>query len=294
MNGLSGFLSILNGNLIIELIGAFVLLKLTPVWAFHLRHEKAYKFFMWLLVTIFGLYFLSAVILSCFKIIKQFFESYFFKFAYFESAFSAPQIDNLVKVIRSLWTLFDQNILMAATFAREPTSSLSIIYIVLVCLIVFYFNRHEIWPFDTFKNKLRAAQYKDKRSDNAKAYHEKPDSTIDSMFKDSLIHDALISVTLKNRKVYIGFVIETYIYPNTTTSIKMLVLASGYRESEDGQLYLKNLYGKSYEAITKGLEASSDNYGATAKKNGTAILVSEIVTVSYLFDDFFEQAPLQD
>jgi hypothetical protein len=139
------------------------------------------------------------------------------------------------------------------------------------------------WPL----NKLERFD----REKQAQKTIENGNDFLEMMLADAQRDLKLVSVVLKSRKVYIGFVTASFDPVNDRDYIQLLPLQSGYRDAGTLQLKITTDYSQVYNRIvTKELESTSININDMR----VVIPVSEIMSIN-LFDqeayDLFNPPP---
>lgn len=95
----------------------------------------------------------------------------------------------------------------------------------------------------------------------------------------------LISVTLKSRKVYIGFVSQNFFNPwMGVKSFKIIPVYSGYRDPEDFHI----IFTTSYDTVIK-YTVENDDIDLDINDFQTGIPISEIVTVNIFDPEVYEK-----
>jgi len=86
----------------------------------------------------------------------------------------------------------------------------------------------------------------------------------EQLLHHSLLNATPVSVTMENRKVYVGLVIGTFNPEHQRKSIKILPLLSGYRDNDNLQITFNTHYISIYDSITEKEESiknvSIDNF----------------------------------
>lgn len=102
---------------------------------------------------------------------------------------------------------------------------------------------------------------------------------------EATLNDKIISISLSNNKVYIGYAITSR-EPQKTNYVEILPLASGYRETENKILWLTTKYEAVIDAIKNKKELPYNNFKIVMNQN-------EIIATSFfdpeVYDKFHEQ-----
>ncbi len=107
---------------------------------------------------------------------------------------------------------------------------------------------------------------------------------LELMLYDAFANDALLSLSLKNGKVYVGWLAALQA-PGNSQRIAVLPLMSGYRKSEDKTVVISTYYSGTYE---KMLSARDSGYSFRSIDDFAIVLpVAEILTVSKFDPGFF-------
>jgi hypothetical protein len=85
------------------------------------------------------------------------------------------------------------------------------------------------------------------------------DNPIEGLLYWSVVNEKPVAVTMDNRKVYIGYIVETPDPEKETKAISILPLASGYRTKESSKLVITTDYESVYrQAEDDQVDASAD------------------------------------
>lgn len=88
--------------------------------------------------------------------------------------------------------------------------------------------------------------YREQRAiERAIQHHRDP---LEMLLYDAFINDSLLSLTLRNGKVYIGW-LATLQAPGTAQRISILPLMSGYRQSENKTVVITTYYSSAYQRL---------------------------------------------
>lgn len=103
----------------------------------------------------------------------------------------------------------------------------------------------------------------------------------------------MVSITLKNNKVYIGIVTSNYLPGGNRRYLKIVPFYSGYRDQDNLNLIITTNYAKVYDKIEEGKLEDLD----IDEDFEFIIAVSEIVSINIFdvaaFDHFQESAIIE-
>lgn len=104
---------------------------------------------------------------------------------------------------------------------------------------------------------------------------------LEKMLYMSSSEGALVQISLKSRKVYIGLVFDGSISPGIEPHEQFLIfpVLSGYRDKDSLNMVLTNSYERFYEKLSG--DGSLDGWKKFADKFHTLIRVSEISSMAY-------------
>jgi hypothetical protein len=183
---------------------------------------------------------------------------------YMKSIWGAADISfkNAIKESYSLWNPNNWEAVYYAVFL------LSIITLVNAKLLIYVSNR--FWyRNESYELYLAILQLGDE---------------MDKLFAESLASQSMVSITLKNRKVYIGNICRTPDPKRDTTHIDLAPVYSGYRTSEELKLVITENYEDAY--------INQQDRGFEPQNFIVTINTSEILTAS-MFNknayDYFNQ-----
>jgi hypothetical protein len=106
------------------------------------------------------------------------------------------------------------------------------------------------------------------------------------IFADAFKKQIFVSVTLKNRKVYIGSVISSFGSPSfDTKTVRIFPYFSGFRSTETHELRITTYYDNYYNEVA----TNADSYSITDKEFEIALPVSEIQSVNFFDPNLYQK-----
>ena len=132
----------------------------------------------------------------------------------------------------------------------------------------------------------------DKSDQLSKAIKEEGES-FEQLLEKAINRTKMVSITLKNNKVYIGAVTSNYMPGGNRRYLKIIPVYSGYRNQADLSLIITTNYAKVYEKIEEGILTDLD----IDDDFEFIIAVSEIVSINIFdvtaFNHFQESAIIE-
>ncbi|WP_421860811.1 hypothetical protein [Marinobacter salarius] len=101
-------------------------------------------------------------------------------------------------------------------------------------------------------------EYKDPRRRLRKLTKVCKNDEMETILLQAALEISLFSVTLENRKCYIGLIYDAHVEENPVESIAIIPFYSGYRDSESLELEINRSYKKHY--IEEGLYGTNPDY----------------------------------
>lgn len=123
-------------------------------------------------------------------------------------------------------------------------------------------------------------QYGQRDVEKVKAIYQGEDA-IEMLLVDAYYDNRLISITLKNNKVYVGSLIGIFYnhLSNSTKSISIIPMQSGYRDEISKKIIFTTYYSKTY----KSMKENPSDFDLTSDDFNMAIKMSEIISIN-IFD----------
>jgi hypothetical protein len=95
---------------------------------------------------------------------------------------------------------------------------------------------------------------------------------LELLLQKAMEQEKTVSATLKNGKVYFGWVVAVIDPSSKIKSVGILPTRSGYRDNETKNLHFTQEYGKVYDQFLKELDAAQTNFRRTFKRHSQAII----------------------
>ena len=205
------------GTVILPAIAGFLLIAGTPIYSFHVRKMAAERLTLWILAFALFLYM-----------------SFYFLIDFTQWLFPTSAAKQMLK-----WLIDEASSPFKHLFAdNHQSDTASVLSFYFSIILIVYFRIWQLFQPDSFKN------YTMGRKEDAITTMGERDA-LEDLLNYSIDNFEPIMVSLKNRKVYIGFVerLHKVFSMGERKHIDLFLLASGYRDSETLSFRLEHDYG---------------------------------------------------
>jgi hypothetical protein len=237
--------------IILAVVAAFLLLNLTPIWQFHFRRQTSDRFILWLIAV--------AVCLNLFSSALIYFIS-------------------LCPVIRDF--AISAKHLMIDIFGKAlPIADMDSVSLCSMATALFIIGGFGIWRRADTESHEQFKQARRKKAAKELGEHD----ALESLITYSIDEFKPLMINLKNRKVYIGWVIKDndVFSPSERKYISILLAASGYRDTETLRFHLESSdYARIISELIESGKKQSDDGNIIALRQGHIIRIDEIVSAT--------------
>ena len=244
-------------------LSAFLVLSLTPFYKYHLKHISAHMLILWLLFAAVCLNLISTLLLHALRAMTD----------------ACPWLHDIFLVLKAPYKVVESS--LDYSISMEASNDIgAFCFVVAVFIVGLNYGYRKLMPirYKAFEESRKVEAAKSNRTENP----------IDNLLEASLNLFIPVMVTLKNNKVYIGWVCEYDLLSSyeDKISVSLFLSASGHRKSDNLEFVLDN----DYRVIIEDLIGGQDVSDIELLDWGLSIKLDEIVSVTPWVLSVYEEA----